>query len=207
MDLTHPAGAVVPSLDAEVLLVLAGTALPLTGRQVHRLAGRGSWTGVWKVLTRLERHGLVDVTQAGNANQYTLNRQHVAAPAALALVDLRGRLFERIAAAAAGWDVKPLAVSVFGSAARGDGGPESDIDLFVVRPARIHDDHPGWAEDLARLSASVRLWSGNAAAIVQASPAEVSAMTDRQEPIVESLRRDAVLLFGSDVLYPSGGAA
>lgn len=207
MDLTHPAGAVVPSLDADVLLVLAATALPLTGRQVHRLAGRGSWTGVWKVLIRLERHGLVHVTQAGNANQYTLNRDHVAAPAALALADLRGRLFDRIADAARGWDIRPLAVSVFGSAARGDGGPDSDIDLFVVRPTEIHDDHPGWAADLAHLSASVRLWSGNAATIVQASPGEVSAMMDRQEPIVESLRRDAVLLLGSDVLHPSEGAA
>ena len=200
VDLTCPAHAVVPSLDAEVLLVLAGTTMPLTGRQVHRLAGVGSQDGVRKVLLRLEGQGLVDVVEAGRANLYSLNRDHVAAPAVLALVGLRGRLFERIREAISTWSIKPVAVAAFGSAARGDGGVESDIDVFVVRPEEVPDDDLRWSDDVAALSTSVRRWSGNSASVIQATPSQVASMISRGEPIVESLRRDAVPLFGPNIL-------
>ncbi len=200
VDLTCPAHAVVPSLDAEVLLVLAGTTMPLTGRQVHRLAGVGSQDGVRKGLLRLEEQGLVDVVEAGRANLYSLNRDHVAAPAVLELMDLRGRLFKRIREAISAWSVQPVAAAVFGSAARGDGGVESDIDVFVVRPEEVTDDDLRWSDDVAALSTSVRRWSGNSASVIQATPSQVASMISRNEPIVESLRRDAMPLFGPNVL-------
>lgn len=200
VDLTCPARAVVPSLDAEVLLVLAGTTMPLTGRQVHRLAEVGSQDGVRKVLLRLEEQGLVDVVEAGRANLYTLNRDHVAAPAVLALVGLRGRLFERIREAICAWSVQPVAAAVFGSAARGDGGVQSDIDVFVVRPEEVPDDDLRWSNDVAALGTAIRRWSGNSASLIQATPAQVASMISRGEPIVESLRRDAVSLFGPNIL-------
>ena len=200
MDLTCPAHAVVPSLDADVLLVLAGTTMPLTGRQVHRLAEVGSQDGVRKVLLRLEEQGLVDVVEAGRANLYSLNRDHVAAPAVLLLLGLRGRLFERIREAIGAWSVQPVAAAVFGSAARGDGGVESDIDVFVVRPEKVSDDDIRWSNEVAALSRSIRQWSGNSASVIQATPSQVASMISRDEPIVESLRRDAVSLFGPNIL-------
>lgn len=47
--------------------------------------------------------------------------------------DIIGRLVQRIADA-----VHPLRVLVFGSAARGDAGPDSDVDLLVVMPEGVH---------------------------------------------------------------------
>ena len=144
MDLTFPAHAVVSTLDAEVLLTLAGTTLPMTGNQVRRVAGKGSLRGVQLVLQRLERHGLIDVMEAGSSNLYSLNRDHVAAPAVLALVDLRGQFFKRISNEMSKWSIQPVAAAVFGSAARGDGGLESDIDLFIIRPKKVLDGDPQW---------------------------------------------------------------
>ena len=41
--------------------------------------------------------------------------------------------------------VHPLRVVLFGSAARGDTGPESDVDLLVVMPDGIHRRHTAQA--------------------------------------------------------------
>lgn len=197
MDLTFPAHAVVSTLDAEVLLTLAGTTLPMTGNQVRRVAGKGSLRGVQLVLQRLERHGLIDVVEAGSSNLYSLNRDHIAAPAVLALVDLRGQLFRRISDEISKWSIQPVAAAVFGSAARGDGGLKSDIDLFVIRPTKVLDDDPQWEDQITTLNTLVRRWSGNAASVIQVNPAQVAEMLTRNEPIVESLRRDAISLRGS----------
>ncbi len=37
--------------------------------------------------------------------------------------------------------VRPLRIILFGSAARGDAGPESDVDLLVVMPEGTHRGH------------------------------------------------------------------
>ena len=206
MDLTFPAHAVVSTLDAEVLLTLAGTTLPMTGNQVRRVTGKGSLRGVQLVLQRLERHGLIDVLEAGSSNLYSLNRDHVATPAVLALVDLRGQLFKRISDEMNKWSIQPIAAAVFGSAARGDGGLESDIDLLIIRPTEVLDDNPQWEDQIAALSTLVRRWSGNAASAIQATPAQVSEMLSRNEPIVESLRRDAISLLGPNILVAVEGA-
>jgi hypothetical protein len=58
--------------------VLAHTARPLTGREIVRLARRGSERGVRLVLHRLVDHELVSAQEAGAATLYVLNREHVA---------------------------------------------------------------------------------------------------------------------------------
>jgi len=199
MDWSNTASAVVPSLDGAVFAVLAGTTRPLTGREVARLARRGSRSGVQRVLNRLDGHGLVTVTNAGPAHLYTLNREHVAAPAVLALQDLRGQLFSRTLRALADWDPAPRAAAVFGSAARGDGGLESDIDLLVIRPADVRDDDLRWADQVDALAQDVRRWSGNAASIIQVTSDEMVAMVESGEPVAEELRLDKVDLTEASV--------
>src|SRR4051812_1306892 len=96
MDVARPYAAVAPSLDGDVLVVLAGVTGPLTGRQVAELARRGSQSAVSAVLDRLVEHGLVLRQKAGRAHLHTLNREHVAAPAVEALARARSVLFDRI---------------------------------------------------------------------------------------------------------------
>lgn len=199
MDLSRPERAVVPTLDAEVLVVLAGTTKPLTGRQVHRLAGNGSQQGVGKVLLRLEETGLVRTTDAGTSRLHLLNRDHVACEAVLALVDLRGKLFDWIRRAISAWTVQPLAASVFGSAARGDGDVTSDIDILLVRPSSVEESDPIWSRALFDLGQSIFAWSGNRASTLQATVEQLAEMIERQEPIVASLRRDELRLLGPGI--------
>src|SRR4051794_26349472 len=145
MDVARPYAAVTGSgLEGEVLAVLAGTTRPLTGRQIARLARNGSDRGLRLALNRLAGQGLVDTMEARPAILYSLNREHIAAPVALTLAELRGELFARIRGTIEQWELAPVHASVFGPAARGDGDAASDIDLLVVRPTTIVPDDPAW---------------------------------------------------------------
>jgi DNA-binding transcriptional ArsR family regulator len=199
MDLTRPQAALCPTLDTDVLSVLAVITRPLSGREVARLAGRMSHEGVREVLGRLTEHGLVDRQEAGGALLYTLNREHLAAPAVAILADLRTELWRRLRDLIGSWDIRPVHASVFGSAARGDGATDSDIDIFIARPDDIDDDNPIWREQLENLATSVRRWTGNHAGISEVSKSDIPRLRKEQPPIVAQLKADAVELSGPDI--------
>lgn len=172
-----------------------------------RLAPEGSQPGIWKALTRLSDIGVVDRQDAGSASLYTLNREHLAAPGIEALVSLRTTLLQRIRDAIEAWEIAPAHLSMFGSAARGDGDVDSDIDLFVVRPAGVDEDDPVWTSQLDRLSESVRRWTGNPVAVSELSTEETRRLAAERPPIAQSLEADAITLAGTDIhsLLRTGG--
>jgi DNA-binding transcriptional ArsR family regulator len=182
----------------EVLRVLRGTTRPLTGREVARLVRTGSQPTVNASLRRLSAEGLVRVEEAGNAYLYTFNREHLAAPAVELLADVRTELERRLRSEISGWQVAPVHLSIFGSAARGDGSTASDIDIFVVRPRDVSDDDPLWREQLDRLSDHVLAWTGNHAGLSEVSETDVRRLRRERPPVVEELRRDAITVAGPE---------
>src|SRR5687768_219497 len=173
MDLARPHTAVVPTLDGEILILLAGTTRPLTGRQIARLARAGSQAGINRSLQRLVSHGLVLAQEAGSALLYQLNRAHLAAGAVESLASMRAALKSRLKAAIGGWRIKPVHASLYGSAARGDGDLDSDIDLFVVRPRAVPEEEATWRDQLHRLEQDVTLWTGNRASVAEVPEREL----------------------------------
>ena len=99
MDLARPLSVITPTLDADVLQVLAGANASFTAPQVHRFVGGRSESGVRRTLQRLVVQGIVHVTTTGRTNSYVLNRQHLAAEHVLGLTQLRTRLADAIAEA------------------------------------------------------------------------------------------------------------
>ncbi len=196
MDVSRPYSAVAPTVEGDVLVVLAGTTLPLTGRQVARLALRGSVAGVAKALDRLGRQGARTRLDAPPASLYTLNRDHLAAPVAEALAGLRTEFIGRLHDAFSAWEVKPVHASMFGSAARRDGALDSDVDIFVVRPAAVDEEDPVWSEQLTNLGDLVFASSGNRAGIVDFAEQDMERMLQENPPVLDELRRDAIDLAG-----------
>jgi hypothetical protein len=182
-----------------VLVTLARTTRPLTGREVARLSARGSQAGINRALQRLREHGLVTVQEAGRAHLYALNRDHVAAPAVEALANLRAELLRRLTEQLKGWRPAPLHASVFGSLARGEGTPDSDVDLFLVRPASLAEDDPRWRAQLDRLSVQVGSWSGNRLSVAEVSSDELRGLRRRRPAIAAELRRDAIVMVGPTI--------
>ena len=195
MDVSHPIRSIIPTLDAPVLEVLAGTRRRLSGREVHRLAGVGSVRGVQLVLARLVAQGLVDAEEHAGAILYAANRAHLAWPAIEALAGIRGELFGRIRDLVAGWSVQPLHVSLFGSAARRDGDASSDIDLLVVRPDAIIDDE-AWENEIDALRDDVRDWTGNRCQVLAIDRRRLAEHVAAADPLVDGWLRDGILLAG-----------
>src|SRR2546425_3589989 len=98
MDISSPWALIRSPIDMEVLLVLRGTTRPLTGREVARLVRAGSQPAVNAALRRLAEEGLVRAEEAGNAFLYTLNREHLGAPAIELLAGIRTELERRVRA-------------------------------------------------------------------------------------------------------------
>ncbi len=198
MDLSAPFQSLFPTVDSAVLSVLTGSTKPRTGREVARLAQRSA-TATRLVLERLVQHGLVLRTEAGRSHVYTLNWDHLAAEPVAELANLRLGLFQRLRETIELWHPRPLHVSVFGSAARGDGGPDSDIDLFLVRPADVEEDDGEWRGQLEALADQVFHWTGNHAGMAEVGEEGLDRLRRDQPAIVTSLRADAVDICGSPV--------
>ena len=196
MNLSRPWALIRSPIDMEVVLVLRGTTRPLTGREVARLVQAGSQPAVNASLRRLAEEGVVRSEEAGNAYLYTFNREHLAAPALEQLAGIRAELERRLRAEIADWEIAPAHVSIFGSAARGEGDVGSDIDVFVVRPVRVPENEPTWRAQLERLSDRVYAWTGNHVGLSEVAAADVRRLRRERPPIVVELRRDAINLAG-----------
>jgi len=229
MDLSDPTRAVTSTLDGAVLAALAVAGRPLTVGQVAEQAVRGSEIGVRRSLARLVEQGIVRATVMGRNQVHELNRDHVAAPVAVALADLRTELWRRLKEELDRWRPRPLYACVFGSAARGDGDASSDIDLLLVhppfpgekKPARMSatlrsqladsvgefmasssetDPQRQWEGQVDQLRDLVERWTGNRLQMVDLSFHEWRYPTPPSRPLLAEIERDGIEVLKSRVL-------
>lgn len=220
MDLSDPTRAVTGQLDGTVLAVLANAGMPLTVGQVAERAPRGSELGIRKSLSRLIAQGIVRATLMGRNQVHELNRDHVAAGIAVELAGLRTELWRRFREELRNWPVRPLYAAVFGSAARGDGGEDSDIDLLMVHPPFRGEPKPrgkGWAaardalgdfaaesawadaelrwqRQLDALRPKAEAWTGNRLQIVDLSFVQWRTPDAASQQLLQEVLRDGVEL-------------
>lgn len=203
MDLSSPISSVIPSAHGAVLAVLARTTEPLSGRRVAALTD--GQVGQWRtnqVLGALADTGIVLREHRPPAKLYRLNRDHVAAAGILALAEQWPTLLGRIREELAGWRLRPIAASLFGSAARGDAGPDSDVDVLLVPPddvAASDEAEDLWRGQVDQFVERVRLWSGNGCEVLELTTSELADAARRHDRLENELRRDAIRLAGKDV--------
>lgn len=195
MDFRRPLGAVIPTLDGDVLAVLAGAEEEFSGRRIHRVLGAGSENGVRKAAERLTDQGIVLSRQAGRANLYKLNRAHLAAPYVEGLTTLRAQLFDRLRSTISAWSLPPRSAMVFGSVARGEATARSDLDLLVIRPSGVEEDAGEWRDQLAVLEGEATEWTGNDVRILEYGEGELGDAAVRR--VIEEALADGIELYGS----------
>lgn len=188
MQLHQPFGVVTPTLDGPVLSVLALADQSFTGRRVHQLAGRGTEQGVRNALERLVSQGIVLRSQAGSSYLYELNRQHLASSHLVGLARMRDELFARWRQLIESWPLRPRAVVLFGSAARGDMRVDSDIDLLVV----MDEDIAELDGLIEQLQAETSAWTGNDARVLRVTAAQVVP----EEPVFSAAAEEGVMIVG-----------
>jgi predicted nucleotidyltransferase len=197
MQLDRPLRLITPTLDGDILAVLARAEASFTPPQIRELIGDHSVEGVRKALRRLCEQGIVDVSRVGAAFAYKLNRSHLAAPLLAALTGFRELLHAQLRAEIDGWSIRAPYGAIFGSAAKGTMRPDSDIDLFIVRPARIEPDNKHWRSQLDTLSQHTSGWTGNDARVLEYASDEVRRGLTTGDRVLSDIRAEGILLTGS----------
>lgn len=197
MDLARPLALITPTIDADVLAVLARARASFTGRQVHQVAGRHSERGVRNTLQRLSEQGIVTRERIGNADLYQLNRLHLAAAHIEAIVQLRSELLDRIGDEMSRWTFKAEFAALFGSAAKGNMRPDSDIDVFIVRPDDTDEDTDLWQQQVTTLTRHVTEWTGNDTRALDLAAAEVQEGLAAGGRVLQEIRDTGIAIHGS----------
>jgi predicted nucleotidyltransferase len=193
MQLNRPFLTVTPTLDGDVLAVLATHNATFTTGQIHRILSDFSEEGIRKVLTRLVVQGVVLADRVGNAFAYRLNTKHLAAEPIQALAGLTSTFLTRLEHHLDEWKEPPAYAAVFGSAAIGTMTLRSDVDIFLVR--RQDSSDLVWSHQVGELATAVTAWTGNDARVVEYTTTELHGAG--AEPLIHEVLDQALTVAGS----------
>ncbi len=196
MNLSKPLTSLIPSLEGDVLSVLAGASADFTGQQVHRVLGTHSQAGVNRALQRLSATGIVNMRPSGNSNLYQLNREHLLARYVIEIANVRAEFFRLMSLEVTAWELRPACVAVFGSAARSDMTSDSDIDVFISRPSEIEFGDTTWRRQLTEFSMRMGRWTGNSVNAFEVGPDDLKQELGIKDGVLYSIIDQGVVVYG-----------
>jgi predicted nucleotidyltransferase len=94
----------------------------------------------------------------------------------------------------------PTVTALFGSFARREAGVESDIDLLIVVADDTDVHGMAWTEQMDALIQVATRWTGNRLAPLVLSETTFASAIANGEPLIGSLRDEAIPLTGHDEL-------
>jgi len=115
----------------------------------------------------------------------------------LALSRARDLVLEELGGLAAELPEPPVSVILFGSLARGDGGPDSDIDVVMVRPTGVGEDSDDWRRSVEAWRVDVRRIAGASVDLVEVSEADIARLLRSRRPMWRDVFRDGVVVYGA----------
>lgn len=192
MRLSHPFELITPTVDGDILAVLARAEGPFSGRQIHRLAGRRSEPGIRKGLDRLVEQGIVLRRRVGNTNLHSLNQEHLAAEAIVAVARLRDTAFAYMSSQLEAWSTPPVLATVFGSTARREEDVDSDIDVLLIRPRNVEPET--WHRSVSKFASAVAVAIGNDVRLLDLTCEELWDQSN--EALREQLLSDSIVIHG-----------
>jgi predicted nucleotidyltransferase len=196
--LQHPFEVVTPTLDGDVLNVLAGADEWFATQTITSMVPQRSQEGIRKTLKRLVSVGIVEELSAGRAFLFRLNREHLAAEPILQLASLKQLFFSRLTSVMTNWEYPPLFAAIFGSAARNQMTAESDVDLFLIQPT----DAPTstWDTQVEALITQASKWIGSDVRPLLYTESEVARL-GQSEPVFEFIAQEGVPVFGERTTF------
>lgn len=191
--LNKPFATVTPTLDGDVLAVLASADATFTISQVQRMLTTGSGEGIRKVLNRLTAQGVV---LHDGTHTYRLNAEHLAAEPIMALARLNSTFLNCLEQHLDGWGTTLRYAAVFGSAATGRMRLDSDSDLFLVRAGDYKDDY-AWEQRVTELARLVTAWTGNDGRIVEYDEDGFRTAAVSDEPLFRDVAKQGLTVAGT----------
>jgi DNA-binding transcriptional ArsR family regulator len=168
---------------------LAATAIAMRARVARQSA--------WNVISRLTELGIVESFGEPHGTLFRLNAIHPLVPSLRALFQTEAQavewLFETVRTAARAMRPAPIAIWLYGSVARGEDRPGSDIDLAILSPT-------GHASALEMaLTDAVAPFVSNPTtrlSMIGMTREDIRRMKRRRERLWKEIQRDAIPIFG-----------
>lgn len=185
MDHARPIPSLFPGARGAVLDVLTRVHRGMTIRQLADRAGV-SHPQASRHVADLERLGIVRREHVGRSHVITLT-DTLAAALLRGMTGLRQDVIRTMQRTATSIEPRPVAITLFGSFARGDDDADSDIDVLVV----VDDAMPEGAidESLAEWCGRITDITGNAVAEIVVTRSSLDAM-DRA--LRDAIERDGI---------------
>ena len=183
-----------------LLRALAALTSPVSGREAQRLARVRSVSGAGRALADLTDLGILSRDETSGSHLYRVNRSHALAPYILALFDAEemqwGILREALAEGLRAADLAEAVCSVviFGSTARGDAHPGSDLDLLVI--VKDADDVGSVRRAILAVDPALRERLGLRASPYVLARADAAARTSDGDPLMAAVRTEGRTLLG-----------
>jgi predicted nucleotidyltransferase len=205
MDLSNSISTVIPSVEGRVLQVLARTDMPLSGTRVASFIPTATREGVRRALHRLVDSGLVIAESAPPSILYTGNADHLLWPAVAQLMRDADQIVHLLKRRAVSFtetlfpdatERERLTLALFGSVARGDSGPDSDIDVLLIAPDDIDTDRVDGL--IATLIDGLGAATGNDANVHAVTRSRFDELAAQDDPMIASWTADATVFHGPD---------
>ena len=200
MDFSRPVEALIPGAQGRVLGALARVDAELPVSTLAAVAGVGR-TRASAVLGQLADLGVVSRREVGPTVLVRLERRNAVGELVAGLAGLRSGVIGALRQLAAGLDPPPVGLFLFGSLARGNAGPASDIDFLAVRPEGA--DQARWAASLTEFSEHARILTGNRVQVLDYELSDLRRRYTNDDDAAgalfwRSVAEDALTLAGAD---------
>ena len=197
MDFLRPVEAVIPGAQGKLLAVFAETTNALSVRAAARLS-RVSLAQTSRILPELATLGILERADVPPSTVYRLVEDNVASRAIRLLARSRDLVLAQLGELAQSMAITPASIVVFGSFARGDAGPESDVDVVMVRPRGV-ESTPTWSEELEEWRHGARRLTGNEIEVVEVDERDIGSRLRSRRPVWLDIRREGIVIFGKSV--------
>lgn len=193
MRFSSPFSVVTATVDGDILSVMAATNEGFTVPQLSVIVRHRSVEGIRRSVNRLVTEGILDCERVGRTSLYRFNHDHLDAEPIREISRARERFIHRLQDRLSSWTHPPVFASLFGSSASGAMKPESDIDIFLVRPNNA--EHNRWNRDVDALASDASRWTGNDVRMLVLSHEEITSGRS-DEPVVDDIRRFGIPIMG-----------
>lgn len=183
----------------KILRFLVNSQAQLNGREIAKNVGL-SHVNVHTALKDLSKHGIVNMRSIGKSLVYWLNEDH------LLVKDVLRPMFEKeanIAQLISKVIVKkskrplPLAMILFGSLAKENALPDSDIDIVLVYPN--HKKRTLINRELVEAERKITLLCGNHLAAIPLKVGEFKNKFKRKEEFIKEIVKTGKVIYGKSI--------
>jgi predicted nucleotidyltransferase len=197
VDFLRPVEAVIPGAQGKLLAVFAETTAGLNVRTASRLSGV-SLAQTSRILPELATLGVLDRTEVPPSMMYQLVEENVASRAVRLLARSRDHVLAELGELATSVAIPPVSIIVFGSFARGEAGPDSDVDVVAVRE-RYVDANSEWSEGMDQWCRAARRLTGNEVEMMEVDELDVGSLLRSRRPVWQDIHRDGIVVFGKSL--------